>query len=1175
MWSAVTASAATPPRLDLKVLLIGTGSSDPTTAAWQAALGGEGVAFTTATASGAVGSETVSLPALSAADVGQFNGVVLADSPTNFAAGALNPLYDYESAFGVRQVDGYMFPSPALGLTNGSGATLDNTTAQLTAAGLTALPELKGPVPLDTGTFGYPASVVPRAPFTPWLTNTAGQVLAGVYQHPSSDRQANVSELTLTFDYNATQTQWLLLAPGLINWVTGGLHLGLYRNYFGEDVDDLFIADNEWSAQFQCTPAATEPVDVGCPAADQGNAAAGPPDAQMTAADVAYVANWEQQTGIKLEFAFNAVGACTAPSAAAESSANCAGSTTQNGTTYTDPGQSVDTSAPNDAGLVNALLANQSSFNWITHTWSHLFLGCVVWQPLPVDAAVPGTGGALAAGDYSYEVTAATAYGESEPSAPIPATVSASGSVSLSWADAPNGGGPTLSTLESQFTGGTGFWGYKVYRKDPGATGYGLVGQVAEDPAGTTGTHQFTDNGATAPGVAPGTTATFPTATDPGISCAGSNGSGWTPATGTSGIGQEIGLDDAFAVNNGLTNWSAGALITGEHSGLENPNMPTAMANLGITTFAADASRQPGPYSIGTARSAPRYPSNIYYNASNWPDQLSEYNTLYVAAGNSAGNSQFPAETGRCVPTSATTCLTTPATEASVLTSESHIMLSHVLANDPRVGYAHQSDLIGPATQTVNGTTQDFGYTLLTLISNMLSQYNSWYTAPLAPVTDTTESQILGEQADWAAAQASVTASEQNGTVTITDSGGSPVTVPITAPTGTTVNGSAFGQSYGGDLSAWTTLAAGNSLTLTEKVAPTIVSAGSASSIVGAPVTFAVSATGAPTPALTESGNLPAGLTFTDQGNGTALVAGTPAAGTGGSYPITITATSTAGTATQSFTLTNAQAPTITSPASAGFTVGSAGTYTVTTTGYPAATITDSGALPAGLTFADQGNGTALVAGTPAAGTAGSYPVTVSATNASGSTATLPLTITVRSPSGPAITSIAVANFTVAASGAFAVGATGAPTPALTESGALPAGLTFTDESNGTALLSGTPTATGTTDLTVTAQNATGSTTQTLSVVVGQAPAFTTPTSAGFTVGSAGTCTAAATGYPPPAIGESGALPPGLTFTDNGDGTAAIAGTPAAGTAGSYPVTLTAVNGTATVPQSITITVQN
>ena len=51
----------------------------------------------------------------------------------------------------------------------------------------------------------------------------------------------------------------------------------------------------------------------------------------MSAADVAYVTAWEQQTGIKLNLAFNGVGACTAPTA---SSANCSGS--YNG--YTDPG---------------------------------------------------------------------------------------------------------------------------------------------------------------------------------------------------------------------------------------------------------------------------------------------------------------------------------------------------------------------------------------------------------------------------------------------------------------------------------------------------------------------------------------------------------------------------------------------------------------------------------------------------------------------------------------------------------------------------------------------------------------------------------------------------------------------------------------------------------------------
>ena len=47
-----------------------------------------------------------------------------------------------------------------------------------------------------------------------------------------------------------------------------------------------------------------------------------------------------------------------------------------------------------------------------------------------------------------------------------------------------------------------------------------------------------------------------------------------------------------------------------------------------------------------------------------------------------------------------------------------------------------------------------------------------------------------------------------------------------------------------------------------------------------------------------------------------------------------------------------------------------------------------------------------------------------------------------------------------------------------------------------------------------------------------------------------------------------------MTFTDNGDGTATLAGTPAAGTGGTYALTFTADNGGPTpATQSFTLTV--
>jgi hypothetical protein len=1179
------AAAATPPTLNLKILLVGDGSADVTTAAWEAALKSEGVAYDEVTATGAYGSETVTLPALSSGTTGNYNGVVIADSPASFAAGQLSALDTYESAFGVRQVDGYTYPGAALGVTEATGGALDGTTGTLTTAGLAAFPELKGPIPFDTGTYGYTATVNAGAPYTPFLTNSAGNTLAGVYQHPSTDPQAGVSELALNFDYNASQEQWLLLAPGLINWVTNNTHLGLYRNYFGQDIDDNFIADNEWSSQFQCTPAATDPPDYTCPTADQGVAAGSgpgiPADEQMSAADVAYVVAWEKQTGITLNMAFNAIGACTAPSAADESSANCTGSVTDGSTTYTDPGQVIDSGDPNDAGLVNALLADQSDFNWITHTWSHLFLGCTVWQPQTLTSVTAsGSGGTFTAGAYSYEITAATAYGESEPSTAQSVTVGANGSVALTWPEATNGTGtdgtpgPTLAQEEANHTGGTGFWGYNVYREDPGSTTYGLVGQVPENTAATSSTtYSYTDTG-TAPGAAPDSGPDFPTATNPGIDCSSAAGS-WLPASSTSpdsSIDQEIGLDQAFAKANGLTNFTPAAVVTGEHSGIESPNMPGALSDTGITTVAADASRQPQQYSIGPALTAPRYPSNIYYNAANWQDELNEYNTLYVTQGEPLGDSAFPSETGHCTDTSATTCRTTPATEADFLASESHIMLSHVLDNDPRVGYAHQTDLIGPATDSSGA---DYGYTILDLINNMLSQYNTWYasTAPIDQMTDVTEAQTLAEQSAWASAATAgnYTATETNGVVTVKNNGAG-VNVPVTVPAGTTVNGAAFGQAYGGNLSDWVNLGTGATETLTENVLPAITSAASASSIVGAPFSFTVTTTGAPAAALSETGALPSGITFTDNGNGTATIAGTAAAGSGGSYPIQITAANSVGGVTQSFTLTNSEAPTITSPGTAAFSTGVAGTYTVTTTGSPAPSITESGTLPSGLAFTDNGNGTATIAGTPASGTAGTYPVTISATNSSGSTATLALTITVTTASAPTITSVPTADFTLNTAGSVAITTTGSPTAKITETGTLPAGLAFADNGNGTALLSGTPTATGTTNITITASNGVSpDATQAFTVIVGGAPAFTSADTATGTVGSAFSFTATAGGYPAPSWGESN-LPPGVTFTDNKDGTATFSGTPT--TAGTYAIPLVATNPYGSVSQTLTITIQ-
>jgi hypothetical protein len=92
----------------------------------------------------------------------------------------------------------------------------------------------------------------------------------------------------------------------------------------------------------------------------------------------------------------------------------------------------------------------------------------------------------------------------------------------------------------------------------------------------------------------------------------------------------------------------------------------------------------------------------------------------------------------------------------------------------------------------------------------------------------------------------------------------------------------------------------------------------------------------------------------------------------------------------------NGISPLMSGPATASATVGVQFASGFTATGLPAPTITESGPLPAGITMATDG----ALTGTPAAGTAGTYPITVTASNGIAPDYSLPFTLTV-DPAGP------------------------------------------------------------------------------------------------------------------------------------------------------------------------------
>jgi hypothetical protein len=399
--------------------------------------------------------------------------------------------------------------------------------------------------------------------------------------------------------------------------------------------------------------------------------------------------------------------------------------------------------------------------------------------------------------------------------------------------------------------------------------------------------------------------------------------------------------------------------------------------------------------------------------------------------------------------------------------------------------------------------------------------------------------------------------------------------------------------------------------TITVTGAPKITSANNTTFTVGTAGNFSVNTTGSPTPALSESGSLPTPVTFKDNGNGTATIAGTPAAGTAGTYPITITASNTAGVATQTFTLTVGATGSggiqlvqhtsvdegIASKSSASLAFPSNNTQgnwigVGIRVGEPNETITIKDSKGNTYQSATQINqtedGDTLAIFYAENIAAGANTVTVSVSTAD----TLRLAILEFSgvaPSGSIVQA-------TASQGSNASPNSGSITE--TASGDLLLGAilvadqeTFTAGS-GYQIAENVPAApntklmmeyevqvlTGSSSASATLSSAdpwaaaiaafkpgTGGT---------SAPAITSANSTSFAVNAAGSFTVTTTGSPTATLSESGSLPSAVTFKDNGNGTATIAGTPATGSVGTYPITITASNGVGTAAtQTFTLTV--
>ena len=302
------------------------------------------------------------------------------------------------------------------------------------------------------------------------------------------------------------------------------------------------------------------------------------------------------------------------------------------------------------------------------------------------------------------------------------------------------------------------------------------------------------------------------------------------------------------------------------------------------------------------------------------------------------------------------------------------------------------------------------------------------------------------------------------------------------------------------------------------------------------------------------AGALPSGITLTSSGT---LTGGTNQVGT---FNFTVRAVDAFGqTGSRAYTVTVA-APTLTmtpGPGTLNAPYGAAFSQVFTAGGGSGSfSYVLTGALPSGLSF--SGN---TLSGTPVA--PGSYPVTVTATDTVLTGAGAPFsiaqnyTIDVPAPTivvDPATLANGIAGEAYAAT-LTANGGIG-PYGFTVTAGALPAGLTL---STGGAL-SGTPTASGSFNFTVTATDANGQTGSRAYTLVVDVPvlAVTPATLPSGIVGVAYSQTLGATGGNAPytfAV-TAGTLPTGLTLSSSG----ALTGTPSA--EGNFSFTVTATDST-------------
>jgi hypothetical protein len=744
LLAAAAPAASAAQRVDMKVLLLGTSGSEPSFAAWQTQLRREGVPYDQLIATpghAAITAATLSQALAGGIDEARYQAVIVAVGglPRCDEGGCASALAPEEwAALSAYEQTFHVRQLTAYAFP-GADYGLNSPTFGGPVDGSTLTPTAEG-----RAVFPYLQGGVQVSGET-WgyrATPLEGAAFSTLLADGDGNALVGVythpegrEEMVQTFDSNPFQLHSQLLRHGQLAWVTRGTFFGDQRNYLELHIDDVFLGDDIWDPTTHTTNFNPEAA------------------VRMTPTDVANAVAWSRATGVRLDSLYNGGGSV-------EYAAEHGGS---------DP-------------LLSAFQANRTTFGWVNHTYDHPNLDCSArgfiveeieantrWaksRGFAVNAGelvtgehsglanlIPGAalldspsieeawatslGGTLAGGTYDYAITATSPHGETVASTAtvvVPRRLLATASARIDFA-----------AICHALT-------YKVYRRVSPAGAWRLISTVAQpSPAFNNGgavTIRFRDTGAAG-----------------------------TPASPPSVNGAAI---DPYG---------------------QNPNFAGALRTAGIRNTGADASKPypvtptstTGPtYPAGTSfvengfRVIPRWPTNVYYNTSTQAQQLDEYNYLYLP----------PELGGGCTNTSITTCFTSPASWSDYVQAESDRIFGHMMGNDPRPHYFHQTNLAE--------SDRPDGAVFYPVLNATLADYSRWFNAsePIQQLTPTQISDLLGRQEAWGSARG-VTGWIEGARVTVVNGGTTTLSVPL--------SGTEAGTLYGGTRSGWANAAVGSS----------------------------------------------------------------------------------------------------------------------------------------------------------------------------------------------------------------------------------------------------------------------------------------------------------------------------------------------------------------------------